>query len=328
MRNELLTMLVCPESGAPLRAVNVKESDGEITAGTLTTDDGRFTYPVVRAIPRFVPAENYAAGFGYQWNRFRLTQLDSHTGLDLSRERLLTTIGCKASDLAGKRVLDVGCGAGRFAEVALACGASVVALDYSTAVDACFSNLGPHPRLNVIQGDIYQMPLQPESFDIVYCLGVLQHTPNVKRSFLSLTRHVKPGGVLAVDVYAGVLLNWLWPKYWLRPFLKRLPPERLMVTVETMVKWLLPVSLAVSRIPKVGRRLRYAIPVANHAPDWPLSPEQVREWALLNTFDMFAPRYDQPQGDTTLRSWFEEAGMSDITVFRKGFNIGRGVRKR
>ena len=97
-----------------------------------------------------------------------------------------------------------------------------------------------------------------------------------------------------------------------------------MAVVEVMVKWLLPVSNKVSRIPKVGRRLRYAIPVSNHAPDWPLSKAQVREWALLNTFDMFAPRYDQPQSDQTLRSWFEEAGLHEILVFRSGFYIGRG----
>jgi len=271
-----------------------------------------------------VPQESYASSFGLQWNRFRRTQLDSHTGLPLSRDRFLFSTGWTESDLTGRRVLDVGCGAGRFAEVALAMGAELTAVDYSSAVDATWANLGPHPRLNVLQGDIYGLPFRPESFDFVYCLGVLQHTPDVKRAFLSLPSLVRPGGRLCVDVYPWFLRNALWSKYWIRPLTKRLGPERLFPLVEKMVAVLLPVSLVVGRIPIVGRRLRYAIPVANHEPDFPLSPEQVREWALLNTYDMLAPAHDHPQTPATLRSWFDEAHLQDVEVFRRGHLIGRG----
>jgi hypothetical protein len=54
-------------------------------------------------------------------------------------------------------------------------------------------------------------------------------------------------------------------------------------------------SLFIGRIPRIGPKLRHAIPVANHEPDWPLSPARVREWAILDTFDMLAPAYDHPQ---------------------------------
>src|SRR5689334_7080621 len=40
--------------------------------------------PVVRGIPRFVPSEDYAAAFGWQWKRFRRSQLDSYTGTTIS----------------------------------------------------------------------------------------------------------------------------------------------------------------------------------------------------------------------------------------------------
>ncbi len=93
--------------------------------------------PIIGGIPRFVRQESYAESFGFQWNRFRQTQLDSHSGRDISRDRFLTATGWQPESLAGKTVLDAGCGAGRFAEIALSFGATVFAVDYSRAVEAC-----------------------------------------------------------------------------------------------------------------------------------------------------------------------------------------------
>src|SRR5207244_9916564 len=139
------------------------------------------SYAIVGFVPRFVPAENYAGNFGFQWNRFSKTQLDSNTGVPISRQRLFGSSGWAPEDLAGKLVLDVGCGAGRFTEAALSAGARVVSIDYSSAVDACYNNFAPNPRLNVMQADIYALPFRPAQFDFIYCLGVLQHTPDVNR---------------------------------------------------------------------------------------------------------------------------------------------------
>ncbi len=281
----------------------------------------------MRAIPRFVPAENYARNFGLQWNLFRKTQLDSHTGVPISLERLLFSTEWTPEEMAGERILDAGCGAGRFAEVTLSTGAEVVAIDYSSAVDACWANLGPHPRLHVVQADIYKLPFKRESFDRVYCLGVLQHTPDVKRAFMALPANLKQGGKIAVDVYAKVPLNALWPKYWLRPLTKRMNQQRLLEFVQRAVPRLLPVIDFLASVPVVGRKLRYAVPIANHRPDYPsLSQAQITEWAVLNTYDMFSPAYDQPQSAKTLRRWFEEAGLREVKIYQRGHLIGHGAR--
>lgn len=327
MQRDFLDILRCPGCHGRLACTASETTDDRVSTGTLTCPACGAEFPVVAGIPRFVPAANYAGNFGFQWNRFRRTQLDSHTGLPLSRDRFLFSTGWSAGELEGRRVLDVGCGAGRFAEVALSFGAHVTALDYSSAVEAAAANLGPHPRLNVVQGDIYALPFEPGTFDFVYCLGVLQHTPDVRRAFLCLPPLVREGGRVAVDVYPWFLRNVLWSKYWIRPFTKRIPRERLFPAVEHMVSVLLPLSRVVARIPLVGRKLRFAIPVANHEPDFPLTPEQVREWAVLNTYDMLAPAHDHPQSAQTLRRWFDEARLEDVHVFRKGHLIGQGRRR-
>jgi SAM-dependent methyltransferase len=326
VKRSFLDLVRCPACKGAFDLSVAAESDGEVLDGVLACAACRGSFPVVRSIPRLVPLENYAGTFGFQWNRFRKTQLDSHTGLPLSRERLLFSTGWREGELAGRRVLDIGCGAGRFTEVALALGAEVVALDYSSAVEATYANLAPHPALHVVQGDVYHLPFAAETFDFVYCLGVLQHTPDVRQAFFSIPPLVKKGGGIAVDVYYKMALNVLWPKYWLRPVTKMIPRQQLFPFVERMVDVLLPVSRAVAHIPVVGRKLRYAIPVANHEPDFPLTPAQVHEWAVLNTYDMLAPAHDHPQDAQTLSRWFDEAGLDSVRVFRRGHLIGQGRR--
>jgi SAM-dependent methyltransferase len=229
--------------------------------------------------------------------------------------------------MAGRWTLDVGCGAGRFAEVALGTGARLVAVDYSSAVDACRANLGPHPSLDVVQADVYQLPFKPGAFDFVYCFGVLQHTPDVEGTFRALRRQLASGGRLAVDVYPRIPLNLLWPKYWLRPLTRRMPAERLLPLVSRMVKVFWPLSLALGRTPLVGRKLRHALPIANYEGLLPLSTTQLKEWAVLDTFDMLAPAHDHPQDVPTLKGWFEAAGLVDVEVFRRGLVVGRGPPK-
>lgn len=305
---------------------SARDEQEEIVTGALVTEDGAHRYPIVGGIPRFVAAENYADNFGLQWNHFRRTQLDSHSGHPISRDRFYRYTGWQSEMLAGKRVLDVGCGAGRFAEIALDAGATVVALDYSSAVDACRANHQGNERLEVVQGDIYALPFAPGSFDFVYCLGVLQHTPDVRRAFLSLPPMLATGGRLAVDLYPRIWLNLLWCKYWLRPITTRIEPRRLFGLIQTAVRALLPVSVALGRVPRLGRRLRYAIPVMQYDGIFPLTPTQQYEWAVLDTYDMFSPQHDHPQNAPTLRAWFAEAGLDEVWVGRLGFLVGRGRR--
>jgi SAM-dependent methyltransferase len=326
MRPDVTRLLHCPACHGGLTLQGDADRYGDVQSGNLTCATCGAVYPIRGAVARFVPPENYSSTFGFQWQRFRRTQLDSHTGLTISRDRFFRQSGWSASDLAGKTVLDVGCGAGRFTEIALGAGADVISMDYSEAVDACRANFGAHERLTVIQADVYRLPFRPGQFDFVYCFGVLQHTPDVEAAFRSLAVPLGPGGRLAVDVYPRLRANVLWPKYWLRPLTRRVPPQRLFPLVEGMVQALFPLSIMLGRIPKIGRKLRYAIPIANYDGLLPLSSAQLKQWAVLDTFDMLAPRYDQPQAPATLESWFELAGYEAVEVFRDGLVIGRGRR--
>lgn len=325
MHSELLNILRCPHSGQRLRVESPLMGGGRIREAVLVSEDGEHRYPVRESIPRFVAASNYADSFGMQWQRFRQTQLDSFSGQPISARRFWKATAWRPADLRGAWVLDAGCGAGRFAEVALHAGARVVALDYSGAVDACLQNLGDTPTLHVVQGDIYALPFAARTFQFVYSLGVLQHTPDVRRAFAALPPMLAGGGRLCVDFYEKSWKSALLPKYWLRPFTRRLPRAKLFALCERLVPKLLPLSRALSRVPIVGSTLRRAVPVANHQGVLPLSPAQLQEWALLDTFDWLAPAYDNPQTAVTVRRWLEQANLLAIEVEKAGHLSARGT---
>lgn len=326
MTPDLLDVLACPDCCGLLTLTVSEESGARIESGELRCASCRQSFPIVRQIPRFVSADTYANSFGFQWNKFRATQLDSRTGLPISRRRFFQESRWTPEELAGKRVLDLGCGAGRFAEVALSTGADVVAIDYSSAVEACLANLGSNPRLSVIQADVYRLPIKTGSFDYVYCFGVLQHTPDPRRAVVALTSPLKKDGKLAVDCYPRLAAYVLWPKYWLRPFTRRMRPERLFAIVEWLVPKLLPVARALAAVPLIGRRLRYLVPIMMYYRVFPLTNEQHREWAILDTFDMLAPTHDHPQTAASLRTWLTAAGMCDVDAAREGLVVGRAVK--
>ncbi len=325
MKIELLESLRCPQTGQRLTLEPPASGVDEIENGWLVSLDGQNRYPILNSIPRFVPAENYADNFGMQWNHFRQTQLDSYSGHPISTDRFWAATGWLAEDLKGKWVLDVGCGAGRFAEVALSAGAKVLALDYSSAVDACYANLKHHPNLHVVQGDIYALPFPKEFFPFVYSLGVLQHTPDVAKAFANLPPMVAAGGLLCVDFYQKSWKSMLLPKYWLRPITKRIPKARLFAILDSSVPKLLALSRLLSRVPMLGGGLKRLVPVANYYAILPLSEKQHLEWSLLDTFDWFSPEFDNPQTPETVTRWLEDAGLEQVEVQKSGHLVGRGV---
>ncbi|MBU3564461.1 methyltransferase domain-containing protein [Polynucleobacter sp. MWH-HuK1] len=324
MKIELLEILRCPKTNQKLRLEVPEYLNGLVRSAWLVSEDGHQRYPVREFIPRFVPESNYADNFGMQWNKFRQTQLDSYSGHPISANRFWQATGWNVEDIAGKWVLDVGCGAGRFAEVALQAGAKVVALDYSRAVDACLTNLRHYPNLHVVQGDIYSLPFLKASFSFVYSLGVLQHTPDVARAFAALPGMVAEGGWLCTDFYWKRLRTLLHSKYLFRPITKHMPQQQLFHFLEKTVPALLKTSQLIGRIPLAGRYLKRLIPVADYTGVYPLDERQLREWALLDTFDMLGPQYDSPQSATTIRQWMSGAGFNQVEVFQANLLVVRG----
>jgi SAM-dependent methyltransferase len=315
MHREHLDLLVCPICHERLTCVqsNPESAAGTITEGHLRCISCGGEYPVIAGVPRFVPRENYASGFGLEWTKHARTQYDSYSGIRASELRFFGQTSWPR-DLTGELILEVGSGSGRFTEQAARTGATVVSLDYSYAVEANFASNGACSNLLIVQADIFAMPFRPKTFDRVFCFGVLQHTPNPSRAFAALPVVLKPGGELCADIYKVSFWRTIaQTKYWVRPFTRRMNPDRLYARVQAWVNFMWPLASVIRRLPK-GYAINWRLLVADYS-FLGLQGRMLKEWSYLDTFDMLAPRYDRPATKETFRQWAEKANLIDIDAY-------------
>jgi ubiquinone/menaquinone biosynthesis C-methylase UbiE/uncharacterized protein YbaR (Trm112 family) len=315
MHLEHLKILACPACHGNLTCAQ-SGADSErdtVVEGLLTCTSCKREYPVFGGVPRFVPRENYASGFGLEWTKHARTQYDSYSGVTASEQRFFGQTGWPR-DLTGEIILEVGSGSGRFTEQAARTGATVVSLDYSYAVDANYASNGAQHNVLIVQADVFAMPFRPQSFDRVFCFGMLQHTPNPPRAFAALPVVLKPGGALCADIYKVSLIRTvLQTKYWVRPFTRRMDPNRLYACVQRWVDFMWPLASIIRRLPK-GYAINWRLLVADYS-FLGLQGQMLKEWSYLDTFDMLAPRYDRPATKETFRQWAVQANLTDIDAY-------------
>ena len=317
-------LIINPKNNLPLFLVEDK-----------LCDSSGMCFHIVREVPRIASVSNYTESFGYQWNKFSGAQLDREN-LDISRIRFFAETNWTASSIDGKDILEVGSGAGRFSKVVLECtNATLWSVDFSDAVTANWANnrkIAPG-RFNIFQASVYEMPFPENSFDKVFCLGVLQHTPDFSASIKALIEKLKPGGELVVDFYP--IKGWwtkLSAKYIFRPLTKRLSHKMLMSIIERNINWLIVLYFGLHKV-GLGALARF-LPIVNINGTFPcgLSAAEIRELAILDTFDMFSPEFDSPQKISDVAQMFELHGakvtFADFVSFDTAVAaVVRGIKK-
>jgi SAM-dependent methyltransferase len=245
---------------------------------------------VVRGIPRFA-GESYAASFGRQWNRYDVARDDE------DEATFLVKTGIAPGSLAGRLVLDAGCGGGRYAKLLGRHGARVVGIDLSTAVEKAAALCADLPDVSIVQGDLLNLPLAERQFDVAFSIGVMHHSPDPRRAFAQVAARVKPGGRLAVWLYRRNIPPQEWINSALRAGTTRLPAR----VLEPLC-----VALGVlGGIPVLNKTLNKVANFSNH-PDWTLR--------VCDSFDWYAPRYQSHHTVEELQRWFVEEGFDDLVV--------------
>ena len=288
------------------------------------------SFPLVNDIPRFVPLENYASSFGLQWNEYRTAQLDSQTELTISRDRLKRLMGGSLNILKGKKVLEAGCGAGRFTEIMLEAGAHVWAVDISSAVEANYKNCASFPHYTVAQASILDLPFEVGQFDIVVCIGVIQHTPDPEVTIQKLCEQVKQGGMLVIDHYTYGYASTPSRRI-MRALLLKMPKKITITFCKTLINVLWPLHKLfwkmrnLSLFPRIRKYFIRLSPIVDYHDAYPqLGPKLLKIWAALDTHDTLTDYYKHLRSAEEISAHLQKCGMVDIeTVY-----AGNGVEAR
>lgn len=281
MTDEVIAQLRSPVSGERL-AFNSQRSVVQAPSGD--------EWPVIGGIPRFVESQHLES-FGRQWNRYEVAHDDE------DRATFQAKTGLRLDELAGLRVLDAGCGGGRYCKVAGEAGANVVGVDHTSAVDKAAALCGHLPNVSFLQADLKRLPLEPASFDFVFSIGVMHHDLDTRAVFEAVAAMVKPGGRYAVWLYRR---NQWWQERIndaVRSRTTQMDPGRL----ERLCR----LGAALGAVPVVNRTLNKLINFSAHPS---------AENRLCDTFDWYAPRHQHHHTVDELQGWFHDAGFDELQI--------------
>jgi SAM-dependent methyltransferase/uncharacterized protein YbaR (Trm112 family) len=329
-------------------------AQGEIIHGLLRCSCGRL-FPIVHGVPVMLPEDSgplhklhdsypdrfevpaHCLGspasvsregkkteerFGYEWMRYPACFDEEERGIFFEETQLAP------DEFAGRLTLDAGCGMGRFTRVAGAQGGEVIGVDLSESVYRARELTEHMPNVHIVRADLMRLPFRKASFDIIYSLGVLHHTPDTQKAFASVARFVKPGGLLSIWVYGTA---GRYSDFKSNP----LRSERLQFVKGDLAKrlyWLLVLareacSNAVRRLTvSMPHRLLYAccyvlalvgkVPLVKY-----LTFSAHQDWRvrLLENFDWLSPPYQYHHSKEEVTSWYKDQNIDIVKMLKHGF---------
>lgn len=285
-------LIACPRCGARF------PSAGLGGAASVACEGGH-SFPVADGVPLLFaePLRGRSAQvrsrFDFQWRRFGSNERLFGKERGAMRENLVNArIGGSIREefYPGKRVLDAGCGHGRYVEEFARLGAVAVGLDAADHVLTRARALAGRERVAFVQGDVARPPFREGAFDLVFSDGVLHHTPDARGAFLALARLVKPGGRFYV---------WLYP----REGAFREGAHRALRSLTTRLPAWAACGMAYALVPLLSCTRTYSGTSLSNA-RWGECAQVVYDW--------ISPAYQSHHTASEVAAWFREAGFDEI----------------
>jgi SAM-dependent methyltransferase len=318
MQARALDWLICPSCGASLQV--------EGTSPVVRCAAGH-RFPIRAGVPRLLEFEALGSqaaadsekaddalaigdSFGAEWEQFDYDKSRTwHETVEDRCKLFLQELDVTAADLAGRVVLDAGCGNGTLSVGVSDFGCDVLAVDVSDSVTRAhaYAQRRNNQRVHFVQGDLTNLPVKPESMDFVYSSGVLHHNPNTLEALRVVARALKPGGKIYIWLYHPEPGLKFWLQLRLRDVVSPLPGPIKRAFVHAWV------------VQAMARQQLRTLLGLNDEYDRLTWQERT-----VDLMDIYTPRYRWMHTQDEVQGWYRELGFEAIktTEVRKwGFGV-------
>jgi len=215
------------------------------------------------------------------------------------------------SVVRNRKIVEFGCGPGRFLDVISRRGGQPIGIDMSQAVEVARSNFAHNSKVLIVQGDICTPPFREGVFDAGFTTGVLHHTPDPLRGLQALVRTVRPGGWIAccINPKGGFYDHKSIRRFrQLHNYLKPIVGYRFALAYSYLSAAIL------TPLFTMGKRVRALSPLLSYLEtQWlVILPLPDIRWRILDIFDAITPAISTTHTQDELREWMEKAGCTHI----------------
>jgi len=249
-------------------------------------------------------------GFGDEWNRFQQEELSLEERQKVFDDYFKVFPWNKLPQNAIGA--DIGCGSGRWAVLMAPKVTSLHLIDASSeALAVAQKNLKLFSNCNFHHASVDEIPLEDESLDFAYSLGVLHHVPDTTKAIQSVAKKIKPNGIFLIYLYYRFDNRpWWFQSLWqisdiVRSIISRLPLS---------LRYLSSQILAASVYFPLSRTALLLEKIYKPLPNFPLYYYRNKSFYILRTdaLDRFGTRLEQRFTKVEVEAMLKEAGFIDI----------------
>ena len=247
--------------------------------------------------------------FGNEWSEFDQS--------DLTEDELILIFNDYFSVFPWENIskssvgFDLGCGSGRWAKFVSPKVGKLFCIDPSNAIEIAKKNLKKFKNCSFIKSGVDQIPLEDNSMDFGYSLGVLHHVPDTEDGLKKAVSKLKKGAPFLVYLYYAMDNQPIWYKFiwrisdFFRKAISSLPFKSKLFITNTIA---LLIYFPLARFSK----FLFKIGVNVHS--FPLSNYRNKSFYTMRTdaLDRFGTKLELRYTRSEIEQMMITAGLSDI----------------
>lgn len=253
-------------------------------------------------------------GFGDEWTRFDQTGMSDEDTVRLFGDYFsIFPWDILQKDAIG---FDLGCGSGRWAKQVAPRVQTLHCIDPSDAIEVARRNLREQANCRIHKAGVDDIPLDDQSMDFGYSLGVLHHIPDTRAALAACVAKLKPGAPFLLYLYYAfdnrpVWFRMLWQlSDYVRKVVSRMPHGlryAISQVIAALVYW------------PLARSAKLAEHLGVNVESFPLASYRRCGFYVMRTdaLDRFGTRLEQRFSKLEIREMMESAGLENIKFSEK-----------